>query len=114
MLNSERYLTTCCSIGTQLTLKAATNELHSVCDKWYKIGVQLEVPISDLRMMGGRLDPLCDTLDFWMRNGRSPSWRQLVDALRTDSVGEARLAEEIEEKFCKKGVLESSFTNIMQ
>ena len=87
--------------GTALTLKAAINALHSVCDKWYKVGVQLDVPITNLRNIGrNSMDPLCDTLDFWMRNSPSPSWRCLVDALEAPSVGETQLAKAIEEKYC--------------
>ena len=89
------------STGATLTLKAAINALHSVCDKWYKIGVQLEVPIANLNNIGrNSIDPLCDTLDYWMRNDSSSSWSELVDALGTPSVGEKRLAKEIKEKYC--------------
>ena len=87
--------------GTALTLKAAINALHSVCDKWYKIGVQLEVPIPNLNNIGrNSMDPLCDTLDYWMRNDSSPSWSQIVDAMKSPGVGENQLAKEIEAKYC--------------
>ena len=95
------YITAEFSAGTALTLKAAINELNPVCDKWYKIGVQLEVPLPNLRnITRDSMDPLCDTLDFWMRNGPSPSWRCLVDALKAPSVGEKQLAKTLEEKYC--------------
>ena len=72
-----------------------------MCDKWYKIGVQLEVPIPNLKNIArDSMDPLCDTLDYWMRNGPSPSWRCLVDALNVPSVGEKQLAKTVEEKYC--------------
>ena len=87
-----------------LTLKGAINALHSVCDRWYTIGVQLEVPTFELRNIakksGHSLDQLCDTLDYWMNKVSSPTWRHLVDALKAPSVGENRLAEKIEEKCC--------------
>ena len=92
------------STGTALTLKAAINALHSVCDKWYTIGVQLEVPTFELRNIvkksGHLMDQLCDTLDYWMNNDSSPSWKHLVDALKAPSVGENQLAKEIEKKYC--------------
>ena len=89
------------STGTALTLKAAINELHAVCDKWYKIGVQLEIPIPDLKSISlDSMDPLCDTLYCWMKNVPSPSWRCLADALKAPLVGENLLAEEIEKKYC--------------
>ena len=87
-----------------LTLKAAINALHSVCDKWYTIGVQLEVPTFELRNIvkrsGHSMDQLCDTLDYWMTKVSSTSWRHLVDALKAPSVSENQLAEEIEKKYC--------------
>ena len=92
------------STGTALTLKAAINALHSVCDKWYTIGVQLDVPTFELRNLakkpGHSMDKLCDTLDYWMSKVTAPSWRCLVDVLNASSVGENQLAEEIEKKHC--------------
>ena len=85
-----------------LTLKAAINALHSVCHKWYNIGVQLEVPTFQLRNIEKKssesMEQLRDTLDYWMNNDPSPSWRHLVDALKAPSVGENRLAREIKKK----------------
>ena len=82
-------------------MKAAINALNPVCDKWYKIGVQLEVPVPNLKNIArDSMDPLCDTLDYWMRNGPSPSWSCLVDALKVPSVGEKQLAKTLEEKYC--------------
>ena len=49
------------------------------------------------------MDQLRDTLDYWMSNDPLPSWRHLVDALKAPSVGEKRLAKEIEEKYCGPG-----------
>ena len=39
-------------------------------------------------------------LEYWIENNPSPSWRHLVDALKTPSVGYDHLAKEIEEKYC--------------
>ena len=88
-----------------LTLKAAINALHSVCHKWYNIGVQLDVPTFQLKNIEKKssdsMDQLRDTLDYWMNINSSLSWRHLVDAaLKAPSVGENRLAEEIEKKYC--------------
>ena len=87
-----------------LTLKAAINALHSVCHKWYNIGVQLEVPTFQLksieRKSSDSMNQLRDTLDYWMSNDSSASWIHLVDALKAPSVIENRLAEEVEKKYC--------------
>ena len=89
---------------TGVTLKAAINELHSVCPKWYIIGIQLNIPTFRLKIIeqktSNSMDQLCDTLDYWINNDPPPSWRNLVDALKAPSVGEKRLAKEIEEKYC--------------
>ena len=98
----------CCTTsvfaGAVPTLKAAVNTLHSVCPKWYNIGVQLEVPTFQLknieRKSSDSMDQLRDTLDYWMRNDPLPSWKHLLDALKAPSVGEKRLAVEIEERYC--------------
>ena len=91
-------------IGSALTLKAAVNALHSVCPKWYKIGVQLDVPSFQLKNIEKKssdsMDRLCDTLDYWMSKETSCSWRYLVDALKAPFVDEIKLAKEIEEKHC--------------
>ena len=90
--------------GTVPTLKAAINALHSVSCKWYNIGVQLEVPTFQLKIIEKKssdsMDQLRDTLEHWMSNNPSPSWRHLVDALKAPRVGENWLAEEIKEKHC--------------
>ena len=90
--------------GAIPTLKAAINALHSVCHKWYNIGVQLDVPTFQLKSIDKKsselMDQLRDTLDYWMSNNPSPSWRLIVDALKAPSVGENRLAKEIEEECC--------------
>ena len=91
-------------IGSALTLKAAVNALHSVCPKWYKIGVQLNVPSFQLRNIERKssdsMNKLCDTLDYWRSKETSRSWRYLVNALKAPIVDEIRLAKEIEEKHC--------------
>ena len=98
--------------GTVLTLKAAINALHSVCPKWYNIGVQLEVPTFQLRNIERKtndsMDQLRDMLDFWMSNNPSPTWRCLVDAMEAPSVGEKQLAKEIERKYCERSSCDES------
>ena len=87
---------------TALKLKTAIDALCSLRDKWYIIGVQLDVPTDTLKNIGrDSMDPLCDTLDYWLSKVSSPSWRHLVDALRAPGVGENLLAEEVEEKYCR-------------
>ena len=102
--------------GTALTLKTAINALHSVCTKWYNIGVQLDIPTFQLKNIEKRssdsMDQLRDVLDYWMSNDSSPSWSQIVDALKAPSVSENRLAEEIHDT--KSGLEEQHSCNVSE
>jgi len=92
--------------GTALTLKTVFNALHSVCYKWSKIGLQLDVPIARLKIIQadttGAEKRLCDTLEYWMNNASDPlpSWKVLVNALKAPAVDESRLARKLEDKYC--------------
>ena len=94
-----------CLAGVALTLKAAINALHSASFRWYQIGVQLDVPTHSLKNIQQQhhdpVDCLTELLDKWMKSATDPppSWRALIDALRAPTVGEKRLAEELEEKY---------------
>ena len=39
-------------------------------------------------------------LDYWLNNATVPSWNALINALKAPTVGESRLAEELEERHC--------------
>ena len=92
--------------GTALNLKTVFSELHSVSHKWSDIGLQLDVPISRLKIIEidttGTEKRLQAMLDYWMNNATDPlpSWEVLVSALKAPAVGESRLAKELEERYC--------------
>jgi len=92
--------------GTALNLKAVLNALHSVSHKWSDIGLQLDVPISRLKIIEidttGTEKRLQAMLDYWMNNATDPlpSWEVLVNALKAPAVGESRVARELEERYC--------------
>lgn len=87
-------------------MKAAVNELHSVSSKWHSIGVQLNIPLNTLRNIKQEFsdtnERLSEMLDIWMSNAKGPdlSWGVIVGALKAPSVGENKLAGEIEKKYC--------------
>ena len=97
-----------CLAGAALTLKAAINALHSASPRWYQIGVQLNVPTHLLKNIQQQhhdpIDCLTELLDKWMKNATDPppSWRALIDALRAPTVGETRLAGELEVTYCNQ------------
>ena len=91
--------------GTALNLKTVLNALHSVSHKWSDIGLQLDVPKYQLTIIEadttGVKQRLQAMLDYWMNNAVDPlpSWEVLVNALKAPSVGESRLAKELEERY---------------
>ena len=96
----------CVIAGTALTLKTVFNALHSVCHKWFNIGLQLDVPKSRLNIIKtdrpGAEEQMCTMLDYWLDNAPKlhQSWKFLVNALKAPTVGQCRLANELEEKYC--------------
>ena len=92
--------------GTPLTLKTLFNALHSVSHKWFRIGLQLDVPVHHLNIIKeNQLDAeqrMCSMLDYWMNNASDPlpSWKVLVDALKAAAVSENKLAKDLDERYC--------------
>ena len=72
--------------------------------KWFDIGLQLEVPSFQLKIIKtdttGAVERLQAMVDYWLNNATVPSWRALVDALKAPAVGESWLAKELEERHC--------------
>ena len=93
-------------VGTALNVKTVFNALHSVSYKWSDIGLQLEIPICQLKIIEadttGVKKRLQATLEYWMNNATDPlpSWKVLVNALKAPAVSESRLARELEDKYC--------------
>ena len=92
--------------GAALTLKTVFSALHSVCHKWFSIGLELDVAESQLEIIEtdrlGAEERMHAMLDYWMDNATDPlpSWEVLVDALKAPTVGESMLAKELEERYC--------------
>ncbi len=74
-------------------------------NKWYNIGLKLGVESHTLDSIGDRFDDPTDCLreviKQWLKGGSpQPTWRALVDALKSCVVGEEKLASELEAKYC--------------
>jgi hypothetical protein len=89
-------------------LRSITNELGSVIDKWFQIGVQLGVSESKLRQIRADCDTvhMCFTevISFWL-NGNTQvavSWKSIIDILESQFVGEKGLANKLREKAGRK------------
>ena len=92
------------------SLRVLLNELHSVRDSWYNIGLQLGIPHTELDCIRHEyenpLDLLREMLRKWLDiaiNPR-PSWKAVITALRSPIVDKKHVAEQLESKYCK-GVL---------
>ena len=90
-------------------LDLLTQELTGVKQKWYEIGVDLELEhkVNDIRRQYSDPDVcLRETLRVELQHSAPTTWRNIVDALRSPDVGESQLADQLEAKYCP-----SEFTN---
>ena len=92
------------SVG-QGDLKSLHCELHPVSDKWFPLGVQLQVPIETLRSIRRENLPmterLLEMLTVWLKCTNPPStWNILTEALESPPVGERLLAHQLRVKYC--------------
>ena len=76
-----------------------------MCSKWYNIGIQLKISVGKLDTIRGTSsdDKEClrEMLKAWLKRGNPLStWSDLVDSLRTRTVGECRLAGKLEKRRC--------------
>ena len=96
------------SAGQQLSvndLHVVMEELNDTRAKWYDIGLQLRISVGTLNAIkkdcNSTSDCLRETLTTWLKTCPSPpTWSNVVDALRSSTVGEVRLAADLEQKYC--------------
>ena len=96
------------SAGQQLSvndLHVVMEELNDARAKWDNIGLQLRVSVGTLDAIKEQYDDpshcLKETLKTWLKTCPSPpTWKNIVDALRSSTVGEVRLAGDLEQKYC--------------
>ena len=86
-------------------LKSLHCELHLVSDKWFPLGVQLQVPIEALRSIRWENLPmterLLEMLTVWLEcTNPPPTWNMLTEALESSPVGERLLAQQLRDKYC--------------
>jgi hypothetical protein len=72
--------------------------------KWYDLGLMLKVPVNSLDSIRSQFEDkseqLREMLKSWLKSTHKPSWVCLVNALRCRAVGEMKLAEDLEGKYC--------------
>ena len=86
-------------------LKVVVEELHDVKTKWYSIGIQLEVPDSKLDEIESTTKDDLERafrrmIQEWLKLvDPEPTWAGIVEALRSRSVNEQLLAENLERRY---------------
>ena len=87
---------------TEPSLKALLRELHPVRASWYNIGLELDIPHTELDYLEQNYsDQLREVLKYWLKTAVDPppTWEAVVIALRSPSVNEKSIAAQLETKF---------------
>jgi len=76
--------------------------------KWYRIGVQLKLPVGTLDAIRSEFSDttacLTEMCSHWLRCiDPHPSWVALIGALESSPVGEGQLAQQLRDKYCQGG-----------
>ena len=85
-------------------LVCVMEEILDVSADWYDLGLQLKLSIGTLKSIRAEFSApkhqLRETLNAWLTTGDNPSWKTLIDALRSRMVGASQLATVLETKYC--------------
>ena len=92
-----------CFVSELLSVSLVTQELTAVREKWQDIGEELGVEQSSLRYIRTDYSDPGDCL--WRAlsqrlQGCATSWKDIVAVLGTPRIGESRLADHLEAKYC--------------
>ena len=93
--------------GNKLTSDDLGHVLEEVLDvaaQWYNLGLKLKVRTGRLNCIRAEFNTpenqLREMLNAWLTAGDNPSWKTLIDALRSKMVGASQLAATLETKYC--------------
>ena len=106
------------TVLTTAELKTVYNVLYDVRYKWRYIGINLGIPVSDLKTIesehhGNIGRCLEEVVSLWLRRpSLNPRWQTLIDALQAKSVDEVALAYKIKEKYIKLEPGEQEVTDL--
>ena len=90
---------------TLSSLATVRDDLFHVRSKWEDIGIELlsksdTDAIKKEKCNSNIMDCLTEMLSMYLKRAKpEPSWRSIIAALKANAVGEAQLAEELEEKY---------------
>ena len=78
-------------------------DVHDAVDKWHNIGIQLGLHESELKSIESnyprQTDRLREMICKWLQN-KTATWGKMVSALKSRTVQEGYLAEQLESKYC--------------
>jgi len=93
--------------GNKLTSDDLGCVLEGVLDaaaQWYNLGLKLKVRTGRLNSIRTEFSTpevqLREMLNAWLTTGDNPSWKTLIDALRSPLVGASQLAAVLEAEYC--------------
>ena len=99
-----------CTIGGNVlsidNLYEALDAVIDAADKWYSIGLALNVREPRLRQIQSNYWSsdckacLREMLSHWLRNGQSTTWQDVIQALCSRSVDQRKIAEDIGRLSC--------------
>ena len=85
------------------SLRKLFQELHHVSIMWFHLGIALKIPVSVLISIKSdhrnTERAFIEMLQVWLKMSPQPTWEAIVNALKSCTVGEPRLATEIEAKY---------------
>ena len=84
-------------------LGAVQEELYAARTSWYNLGLKLGLTVNNLDAIEGECNSsnhFRKMLTKWLKTAKFPSWNALADGLKSPTIAENQLAEEIEKKYC--------------
>ena len=92
---------------TSEDLGCVLGEVLDVSADWYDLGLQLKVRTGTLDNIRADFTAakhrLREMLKAWLTTGDNPSWKILIDALKSRMVGASQLAAALEKMYCPIG-----------
>ena len=80
-------------------------EVYHVRAKWYNLGLGLKVAVSTLDVIATQYrdpgDALREMMHEWLKGiNPPPTWKGLIEALRSRILNQVLLADQLEQKYC--------------
>lgn len=88
-------------------LSEVYSALYSAADKWYNFGLTFGIDPVQLKTIQSSESNdqarLHEMLSKWLDSSTCPTWTDICNGLRTNTVEKVSLVQIIEQKYCSKG-----------